>query len=159
MHTASWTRRSFLATTAAALAARTMRAADAPAPRKKLALIATEVRRHSHAQHFIDRHALGYNWGGQWLSPRCDLVGLYVDQFPEGDLARIRSKKYGIPIFPSIADAVTLGTGKLAVDGVVIIGEHGDYPKNDRGQTLYPRYKFFKQAVKVFESSGRSVPI
>src|SRR5258707_1182003 len=112
-----WTRRSFLATTAAALAARTVHAADAPAPRKKLALIATEVRRHSHAQHFIDRHALGYNWGGQWLAPRCDLVALYVDQFPEGDLARIRSKKYGIPIFSSIADAVTLGTGKLAVDG------------------------------------------
>jgi hypothetical protein len=159
MNPAFWTRRSFLATTAGALAARTVGAADAPAPRKKLALIATEVRRHSHAQHFIDRHAQGYNWGGQWLAPRCDLVALYVDQFPEGDLARIRSKKYGIPIFSSIADAVTIGTGKLAVDGVVIIGEHGNYPKNEKGQTLYPRYEFFKEVVKVFEANGRSVPV
>ena len=28
-----------------------------------------------------------------------------------------------------------------------------------KGQTLYPRYKFFKQVVKVFEASGRSVPV
>ena len=63
MNTAPWTRRSFLATAAATLAARTLRAADAP--RKKTALIGTEVRRHSHAQHVIDRHALCYNWGGQ----------------------------------------------------------------------------------------------
>ncbi len=152
-----WTRRQFLATTTAAFAANTLRAADAP--RKKIALIGTEVRKHSHAQHFIDRHALGYNWGGQWMAPRCDLVSLYIDQFPEGDLARERAKKYNVPIFKSIAEAVTLGTGKLAVDGVVIIGEHGNYPKNEKGQTLYPRYEFFKEVVKVFEASGRSVPV
>ena len=141
MNTLPWTRRSFLAATTAALAARAVCATDAPAPRKKIALIATEVRKHSHAQHFLDRLALGYNWGGQWLAPRCDLVSLYVDQFPEGDLARTRAKKYGVPIFSSIADAVTLGTGKLAVDGVINIGEHGTYPKNEKGQTLYPRYE------------------
>src|SRR5204863_1299647 len=64
-----------------------------------------------------------------------------------------------VPILPSIADALTLGTGRLAVDGVVIIGEHGDYPENERGQVLYPRYAFFKEVVKVFEASGRSVPV
>jgi hypothetical protein len=117
------------------------------------------VKRHSHAQHFLDRLALGYTWGGQWLKPRLDLAGLYVDQFPEGDLARSRAQKYGIPIQPSIAEALTLGTGKLAVDGVIIIGEHGDYPQNELGQTLYPRYEFFQQVVKVFEASGRSVPV
>ncbi len=45
------------------------------------------------------------------------------------------------------------------MDGVVIIGGHGDYPRNERGQTLYPRYKFFKQVVKVFEARGRSIPV
>src|SRR5690242_893215 len=123
MQSAPWTRRSFLFSTAAAVVAS---AAPVP-PRKKIALIGTEVRRHSHAQHFIDRHALGYTWGGRWQSPRVDLVSLYIDQFPVGDLARSRAKKYGIPIFPTIADALTMGAGKLAVDGVVIIGEHGKY--------------------------------
>ncbi len=154
----STTRRSFLLSAAAAVASGA--AASEPAVRrKKVALVCTEVFRLSHAQHFLDRLALGYNWGGQWLAPEVDLVAIYVDHFQKNDLARARSKKYGIPIFPSIADALTMGTGKLAVDGVVIIGEHGDYPRNEKGQVLYPRYEFFKQVVKVFETSGRSVPV
>ncbi len=149
------TRRSFLLTSAAAVAAS---ATPAPA-RKKIALIATVMTRNTHAQHFVDRFALGYAWGGQWQPPQVDLVALHFDQFPAGDLARGRSDHYRIPIFPSITDALTIGTGKLAVDGVVIIGEHGDYPENEKGQTLYPRYEFFKEVVKVFEDSKRSVPV
>ena len=153
-------RRSFLVSTAAAgaaLACMPVRAAERP--RKKIALIGTEVRRHSHAQHFIDRFLLGYTWVGGWRKPDVDLVSLYIDQFPEGDLARAAAKRHNVPIYPTIAEALTLGTSKLAVDGVVIIGEHGKYPRNEKGQTLYPRYEFFKQIVKVFEASGRSVPV
>ena len=154
------TRRSFLVSTAAAaaLASVPLRAATQPA-RKKIALIGTMVRTLSHAQHFLDRLALGYTWNGTWRRPDVDLISLYIDQFPENDLARGTAKRHNIPIYPSIAEALTLGTGKLAVDGVVIIGEHGRYPKNEKGQTLYPRYAFFKEVVKVFESSGRSVPV
>lgn len=153
-------RRSFListATTAAALTCMPARAAERR--RRKIALIGTEVRRHSHAQHFIDRFLLGYTWGGAWRRPNIDLVSLYIDQFPEGDLARAAANRHRVPIYPTIAEALTLGTSKLAVDGVVIIGEHGKYPRNEKGQTLYPRYEFFKQIVKVFEASGRSVPV
>jgi hypothetical protein len=153
-------RRSFIASGAAtaALACLPLRAAN-PAARKKIALIGTEVRRLSHAQHFIDRFLLGYTWNGAWRRPEVDLVSLYIDQFPEGDLARATAKRHGVPIHASIAEALTLGTGKLAVDGVVIIGEHGKYPKNEKGQTRYPRYQFFKEVIKVFENSGRSVPV
>ena len=45
------------------------------------------------------------------------------------------------------------------MDAVLIIGEHGDYPRNEKGQILYPRYEFFKQCVKVFEKDGRAVPV
>src|SRR5215212_1572443 len=125
----SWTRRSFIGTAALAAMGHVVSAADA-APRKKIALITTVVYRRSHGQHFLDRHALGYTWGGQWQQPRVDLASIYVDQFPSNDLARSRAQRYQVPIFPSIADALTLGTGRLAVDGVVIVGEHGNYPQN-----------------------------
>ena len=128
-------------------------------PRKKVALIATEVRKYSHAQHFIDRLLEGYGWQGAHHRPPLDLVSLYIDQFPSGDLSREREQRHGVRIYPSVAEALTLGGSKLAVEGVLIIGEHGKYPRNARGQTLYPRYKFFKQVVKVFEESGRSVPV
>lgn len=155
----TFSRRSFLASTlaATALAATPVRAAEPR--RKKIALLGTEVRKHSHAQHFIDRFLLGYTWGGGWRRPDVDLISLYIDQFPEGDLARATAKRHNVPIYPTIAEALTLGSSKLAVDGVVIIGEHGDYPKTEKGQTRYPRYKFFKEVVNVFESSGRSVPV
>jgi hypothetical protein len=163
MSTRILSRRSFLISTAAATtalgAAPAALGAAAARPRKRIALIGTEVRRHSHAQHFIDRFLLGYTWGGGWRRSDVALVSLYIDQFPEGDLARNASRRYGVPLYPSIAEALTMGGSNLAVDGVVIIGEHGKYPRNEKGQTLYPRYDFFKQIVKVFEQSGRSVPV
>ena len=149
-------RRSFLASTAALAAGSALGAAAA---RKKVALIGTVAFPLSHTQHFLDRLTLGYGWNGQWHAPEVDLVALYIDQFPKDDLARGRAKRHGVPILPTIAEALTLGTSKLAVDGVVIIGEHGKYPRNEMGQTLYPRYAFFKQVVEVFERSGRSVPV
>jgi len=152
-------RRSFLASSlaASAWAAAPVRAAEGR--RKKIALIGTAAFKLSHTQHFLDRFLLGYTWGGGWRRPDVDLASLYIDQFPDGDLARVKAKQHGVPLYPTAEEALTLGGSQLAVDGVVIIGEHGDYPRNEQGQTLYPRYKFFKQAVKVFESSGRSAPV
>lgn len=137
-----------------------LRAQDAgTGPKKKIAFLGTEVRTHSHAQHFLDRLALGYGWRGAWQEPRVEVASVYIDQFPQGDLARERVAKYKLKLFGSIEEALTLGTGKLAVDGVVIIAEHGEYPNNEKGQKLYPRYEWFKRCVKVFEESGRSVPV
>ena len=62
-------------------------------------------------------------------------------------------------VYPTIAEALRCGGDKLAVDAVLIIGEHGNYPRNEKGQILYPRYEFFEQCVKVFEKDGRSVPV
>ncbi len=152
-------RRSFLATSALGAVALSSNVAHAWQPRKRIAFLGTEVRQHSHAQHFLDRHAMGYTWGGRWQPPRFDVASVFIDQFPEGDLAKQRIAKYGLKSYPSIAEALTLGTSKLAVDGVVIIAEHGDYPVNEKGQRRYPRYAWFKEVVKVFESSGRSVPV
>lgn len=130
-----------------------------PSDKKRVAFLGTEVRRHSHAQHFLDRMTLGYNWDGEWIAPRVDVASVYIDQFPEGDLARDRIARHGLRQCPSIPEALTLGTSSLAVDGVVIIAEHGDYPSNDKGQKRYPRYEWFKEVINVFESTGQAVPV
>jgi len=126
---------------------------------KTVALLATEVRKYSHAQHFIDRFLEGYAWHGEHHYPELKLNSLYVDQFPNNELSRDRGRRHGVPIFSTIEEALTLGGSQLAVDGVVIIAEHGNYPRNAKGQKRYPRYRFYKEVVKVFERSGRSVPV
>ena len=96
---------------------------------------------------------------GAWHRPDMKVVSLYVDQKPEGDQSEERAKEFGFTVYPTIAEALRCGGDKLAVDAVLIIGEHGDYPRNEKGQILYPRYEFFKQCVEVFEKDGRAVPV
>jgi len=62
-------------------------------------------------------------------------------------------------IYPTIAEALTQGGSDLAVDGVLLIGEQGRYPKNAKGQTLYPRYEYFQQVVEVYRRSGKTAPV
>jgi hypothetical protein len=128
--------------------------------RPKIAAIATIYFKYSHAQHIVDRFLEGYGWNGQHHRPPMDVDALYVDQRREGDLSRDRAERFPtMKIYPTIADALTLGGSELAVDGVLLIGEHGDYPKSEKGQCHYPRYEFFRQIVAVFRASGRSAPV
>ncbi|HEY3742158.1 MAG TPA: hypothetical protein VGL53_20035 [Bryobacteraceae bacterium] len=128
--------------------------------RPKLAAVCTSFFKYSHTQHIVDRFLDGYGWNGKYHHPEMDLLGLYVDQVGSNDLSRERAARHPeMKIYPTIAEALTYGGSKLAVDGVVLVGEHGKYPKNEKGQTRYPRYEFFEQIVEVFRASGRSVPI
>ncbi len=126
---------------------------------KRIAVIATIYRYLSHAQHFADRFIVGYPYEGGWHRPDTQVVSLYVDQRPEGDQSTDRAREFGFSVYPTIAEALRCGGDKLAVDAVLLIGEHGDYPRNEKGQVLYPRYEFFKECVEVFEEDGRAVPI
>jgi len=134
-------------------------AEQAKQPRKRLAIVTTVWRYLSHAQHMGDRFLVGFPWNGKWHRPEMDVVSLYVDQRGADDQSEARAKEFGFKVYPTIAEALRCGGEKLAVDGVLVIGEHGDYPVNAKGQILYPRYEFFEQIVKVFEADGRSVPI
>ncbi|HMF76454.1 MAG TPA: hypothetical protein VK604_12395 [Bryobacteraceae bacterium] len=128
--------------------------------RKKLAAVVTVYRKYSHAQHIVDRLLDGYGWNGAYHEPPFDPVSLYVDQVGADDLSRERAQRHpSMKIYPSIHEALTLGGTALAVDGVVLVGEHGNYPKNEKGQTRYPRHEFFQQIVEVFRSSKRAVPV
>ena len=127
-----FTRRMFLGTVGAGLlmGPQTLTAEDERAKRKRLAVITTEWRFHSHAWHMAERFLVGYPINGRWHRPPLDVVAAYVDQTPESDLSRQRSKEFGFPIYPSISETLRCGGDQLAVDAVLIIGEHCKYPKS-----------------------------
>jgi hypothetical protein len=125
---------------------------------KPVAAVVTVYPRHSHADVIVGKIIEGFNYDGK-ERPRLRLASLYVDQFPKTDISRGLAKKYKFPIYDSIEGAVTLGKKQVAVDGVLCIGEHGNYPTNKRGQILYPRRRFFEQVTNVFARYKRSVPV
>ena len=152
-------RRSFLAACAGTCAAAAPLCA-ASERRKRIAFLGTEVRTHSHAQHFLDRLTQGYSWRGRWVAPRVDVAAVFIDQFPEGDLARSRAAKQNLRLVTTIADALTLGGSEI---GGRRRRHHcrntATIPANEMGQKLYPRYAWFKEVVKVFEETGQSAPV
>ena len=107
---------------------------------KRIAVIATIYKYLSHAQHFADRFLVGYPIGGKWHRPDMKVVSLYVDQKGEGDQSAERAQEFGFQVYPTVPEALRCGGDRLAVDAVLIIAEHGDYPRNEKGQILYPRY-------------------
>ena len=129
------------------------------AKRPQLAAVVTAYRKYLHPQHVVDRFLDGYGWGGTYHHPEMDVVALYVDQRGESDVFEDRLDRHpSMKLYPTIAEAVTRGTSKLAVDGVVVVGEHGSYPLSPTGIEMHPHFEFFEQITKVFRDSGRSVP-
>jgi hypothetical protein len=126
---------------------------------KRIAVIGSIYRYLSHVQHIADRFLVGYPLRGTWHRPDMKIVSLYVDQKPEGDQSEARAKEFGFSVYPTVAEALRCGGDKLAVDAVLLIIEHGDYPRNEKGQVLYPRYELFQECVNVFEKDGRVVPV
>lgn len=134
--------------------------------RPRLAVITTVYRENSHSDVIVSRWLeplptdLEFGWpvGGR-QQPRTEIVSMYIAQFPEVDKGRALAAQHGIPIFGTVREALTLGGSTLAVDGVLLIGEHGDYPHNELYQKMYPRRELFDEIVDVFRESGRVVPI
>jgi hypothetical protein len=127
--------------------------------RKPLAVLATVYRPFSFAHQLVARFLHGYPQGGRMHVPAHRVAGLYVEQTPANDLSREVAREFGARPCRSVADALTLGTGALAVDGVLLLAEHGNYPRNDRGQVLYPRFEMLEQVASVFRRAGQGVPV
>ncbi len=134
-------------------------AVAAAGKRLKVAAVITAFTYRSHAQVILENFVAPYLFNGEWVAPGMDVVSLYADQFPDGEIGREFAAKYKIPIYKTIAEALCLGGDKLAVDAVLSIGEHGEYPVNAKGQHEYPRKRFFDAIVAVFRRSGKAVPV
>ena len=163
MHSGMLSRRTFFGTLGGSLAVASLAKAGVPeigaSEKKRLAIVTTQWRYHSHAWHMGERFLAGYPVEGRWHHPRLKVVSAYVDQTPENDLSVSRSREFGFPLYTSVGEALRRGGDQLAMDAILVIGEHGEYPKNELGQTLYPRYEFFEQIVGVFQAAGRVVPV
>lgn len=127
--------------------------------RKKIAAIITEYFAGSHADVIVTKFLKGFPTDEEFRAPRVDLASLYIDQISDRDIGRAIASDHGVPIYPSIVKALTMGGGDLAVDGVLLIGEHGDYAWNEKEQQLFPRKYFMEQVCGVMATSRRAAPI
>ena len=93
----------------------------------------------SHADWIITKLLDGYWWKGAHTPSRVDVVSVYIHQLATSVLGQKVCKAKNIPIYKTVEEAVTLGGSELAVDGVVIVCEHGNYPTDLKGHWLLPR--------------------
>lgn len=140
-------RRTFLA------AAAVGPAVSAPA-RIRIAAIVTAYYRNSHADVFIGNMLRGFWWEGKPHAGQLEIAAMYLEQTPANDIGRAEAARHGFPIKSTVAGAMLPG-----VRGVVLIGEHGDYPLNEKGQKLYPRYELMEKIVNVYRSTGQALPL
>ena len=127
-------------------------------PKKKVAAVVTVYRPKSHADVLVGKILEGWQQDGG-RGPALELASLYIDQFPKEDMAVSLAEKHGFRLCKTIREAITLGGSDVAVDGVLSIGEHGEYPWNEFGQHLYPRKRFFEEITDTFASCKRVVPV
>ncbi|MEZ5364769.1 MAG: hypothetical protein R2748_21135 [Bryobacterales bacterium] len=150
-------RRDFLKTSLMAAGSAALPAAYDERP--TVAAIITEYRYLSHADVIVTKLMEGYEHDGG-PGPKLRLAAMYVDQFHDNDMARDLARKHSIPIFDSIEGAITMGTQGVAVDGVLSIGEHGQYPwTKDTNQHMYPRRRFFDGIAATFQKYDKVVPV
>ena len=126
---------------------------------KKVAALVTVYRHNSHADLIVGRLLQTDTLDGKGQDSPLTLASLFTDQKPVNDTSRSLAASHRFRLSATIEDALTLGTGSLAVDGVLLIAEHGEYPPSPTGNTQYPKRRFWEEILKVFRASGRVAPV
>ena len=142
-----------------ALSAQGQESARPGLKRPRLAVVVTSYFAGSHGECYPTKFMEGKQFDDHFEPPLCDVVSMHLIEIAKGDVGVETARRNRVAMFPTVATALCLGGDALAVDGVVLIGEHGSYPYNALGQQLYPRRELFDQIVNVFRQSGRVVPV
>lgn len=119
----------------------------------KLAGITTVYRKNSHADVIFSRHFLTDTLDGEGRVLPASLASLHALQTPESDLSVKYGREFQIPVYDSVRGALLLGQGKLAVDGVLLVAEHGEFPDSRWGQKLYPKRKLMAEVAQVVQEA------
>lgn len=125
----------------------------------RVAAVFTEFTYRSHAHVLLENFLEPYLFNGRVTRSPVEVVSFYADQLPQRDMSKTVAKDYGIPLYDSIEAALCLSGKTMAVDAVLLIGEHGNYPVNSLGQREYPRKRFFDDAVRVMRRDKQFVPV
>ena len=134
---------------------------EAAAIKRKLpvAAVVSVYTPNSHADVIVGKILEGYQQDGG-LGPDLELVSLYTDQVPPQDMSREKARRHGFRISETVDDALTFGTDRLQVAGVLCIAEHGQYELTpETGQRMYPRRRFFDDVVRTFRRCSQVVPV
>lgn len=126
---------------------------------KKVAFITHIYRNSAHADVIGTKLFLGIPADEGMVAPQVKIVSVYIEQVGANDTGIRMAKMNNTPVYPTVEEALTLGGDKLAVDAVIYVGEHGEYPYNRLGMKLYPRMNYLERIFRVFDASGRSVPV
>src|SRR5215831_1058344 len=100
------TRRQFLGTAGAALALPGVSfPAAEPQTRPRVAAVFTEFTYRSHAHVILENFLEPYLFNGRRTDPGVEVVSLYADQSPKGDMTRAVAREYKLPVFETIDGA------------------------------------------------------
>jgi len=127
--------------------------------RLSVAVLAASWFPNSHPDAIAGRILRTYSMDGTGIASELRIASLYNDRPQQGDISQQLAADYHIRLCPTIEDALTLGTGKLAVGGVILCTEWADYPRSPLGQIMYPHRQMFDAIVKVYQASGKVAPI
>jgi hypothetical protein len=126
---------------------------------KKVAFITHIYRNSAHADVIGTKLFLGIPADDGMVAPQVKIVSVFIEQVGANDTGIQIAAMNDTPVYPTVEEALTLGGDKLAVDAVIYVGEHGEYPYNRLGMKLYPRMNYLERIFRVFDASNRSVPV
>lgn len=131
----------------------------APTGRLDVAAVTTVYRKNSHAELIVGRLLDTHTLDGKGRVSPLRLRTLYTDQVPENDTSRSQAKVHGFALVDKAADAIAEAQGKPRVRGVLLVAEHGDYPRSEAGSLLYPKRRLFEQVLAGFDRAGKVAPV